>query len=239
MSEELELLLELQEIDIDLGSQVRGRDRLPGRISALVAEKDRLNADIAAREEEAESGAKERRQMERDLEDRVAHLETLRGKQITIKTNEEYAALQREIEYEKSAISEAEDAMLQLLEAQERVKAGLAEARAAAAEAAVQIDSEVAELTSRLSDLDEAIAVKRDERRRIAMRVDEHLLGRYERLLRSKGDAAIVPVVDGTCSGCRKRLPPQMVIEVRRSSSPLECETCGRLLYWKEGGGVG
>lgn len=239
MLEELELLLELQDMDLELNALKRRRDRLPGRIAELEEERNRLNAEVVSRQEEADERAKEHRHIERELEDQTARLESLRAKQITIKTNEEYAALQREIEFEQTRISESEEAILSLLEEQESLKARLSDAKESAEESSGRIDSEVSELKKKLGDLDQELQIKRDERGRVAMRVDEHLLDRYERTLKSKGDAAVVQVTDGTCSGCRMRLPPQMVIEVKRSTRLMECESCGRILYWKGGGGSG
>ena len=53
---------------------------------------------------------------------------------------------------------------------------------------------------------------------------------KYERLLKSKGETAIVPVVDGSCGGCHYSLPPRVGAEVRRGDQMVLCEGCGRIL---------
>ena len=103
----------------------------------------------------------------------------------------------------------------------------------AAASGERDLDARASALRSELSRLDDAVAVKRDERLRVATRVDSSSLERYDRILASKGDAALARIVDGACSGCRIKLPPQLVIEVKRSDRIIECQSCGRILFWR------
>lgn len=232
MSEQLELLLELQRIDAELSELGRERDLLPVRIVELEERKRHTVADAESIEGELERAKKERRRLERDLEDHTAKITDLRSKQVVIKTNEEYAALNTEIEFVKREISTAEDAMLTLLEEVEQLSENATRAMEEAESATVQIDADISELTSEVAELDDSLAVKRDERKRIAMRVEGSLLRRYEGTMRSK-DTALAYVVDGACSGCYKSLPPQTVIEVKRSTRFIECDGCGRILYWR------
>ncbi len=232
MLEQLELLLELQGVDSELFELTRERESLPGRIESLAAVRERVRSESAEKESALEDAKKERLRKERELEDVGAKVADLKSKQLVIKTNEEYAALTHEIEFRQREISDTEDAILRLLEDIERLTTEVEEARAAADEATAQMDREIAELRSKLEELDDAIAVKRDERLRIAMRVDGSVLRRYEGILHSKGDSALARIVDGACSGCYKNLPPQTVIEVKRGNGFVECDGCGRILYW-------
>lgn len=233
MSEQLELLLELQRIDTELGELEREREILPAQIAELEERKGEVSSAAESREDELEGAKKERLRLERDLEDHTAKITDLRSKQVVIKTNEEYAALNTEIEFMKREISNTEDAILKLLEEIERLDGEAAAAREEAGRSTAEIEGEITKLRSELGEHDDALAVKRDERGRIAMRLDTALLGRYERLMASKGDMALARVIDGACSGCYKSLPQQMLIEVRRSTGFTECDGCGRLLYWR------
>ncbi len=239
MLEQLELLLELQEIDADLADLLRQGELLPVRIDEFESERARVRAVQQEKERALEEAKKERQHREHELEDATVRINELKAKQIVIRTNEEYAALTHEIGFAKQDISDLEDSVLKLLEETEELSEDAERAGAEAVEADRTIDESVSELRDRLDELNDALAVRKDERLRIAMRVDESLLRRYEGILRSKGDCALAQVVDGACSGCYKSLPPQTVIEVKRAARFTECDGCGRLLYWRKEKDVG
>ena len=239
MLEQIELLLELQKIDTDLVDLSRQGELLPVRIDEFESEKARVRASHQEMERALEEVKGERRRSERELEDATARINNLQAKQLLIKTNEEYAALTHEIAFARQGISDLEDGILKLLEETEQMAADAEQAGAEATEAERGIDENVSELRARLDKLNDALAIKKDERLRIAMRVDESTLRWYEGILRSKGDCALARLVDGACSGCYKSLPPQTVIEVKRATGFTECDGCGRLLYWLQETDVG
>ena len=57
------------------------------------------------------------------------------------------------------------------------------------------------------------------------------LLSRFERLFKSKGDAAIVAVEHGVCTGCHMKLTTATVNAVEAGKEIISCEQCGRILY--------
>jgi len=231
--EQLELLLELQEIDSDLSDLLFESETLPQRIERLEEQKKAATAERDEKEAALEEARKEHRRRERDLEDVTARISDLKSKQLVIKTNEEYAALTHEIGFATQDMADIEAATFKLLEDIEALSADATRAAEAAADAERDIDEKIGELRKQLGELSDAIAVKKDERLRIAMRVEGPILRKYESILRSKGDRAIAAIEDGACSGCYKSLPPQTVIEVKRAQRFTECDGCGRILYWR------
>ena len=239
MFEQLELLLELQEIDADIADLVRQSELLPVRIGEFESERERVCSAQIEAEQALEEAKKQRSHKEHELEDATIRINDLKAKQMVIKTNAEYAALTHEIGFASQEISDTGDRHAKLLEVIEGLAANAEAATTAATEAQTDIDEKVKGLQARLDELSGELAVKKDERLRIAMRVDELLLRRYDGIMRSKGDCALAEVSDGACSGCYKSLPPQTVIEVKRSSKFIECDGCGRILYWRRESEVG
>src|ERR1043166_3319304 len=109
-----------------------------------------------------------------------------------------------------------------------------------------EIDSFVARATKesisrQLSDLEtkskalesrqEELAKERDE---LAAKVDGDLLGRFERLFNSKGDAAIVAIEHGVCTGCHMKVTTATASQVKAGKEIVSCENCGRILYLGE-----
>jgi predicted nucleic acid-binding Zn-ribbon protein len=211
VNEEIEHLLDLQKIDLELAELVTVNDSLPLEVAKLEDTKSQTLAVVREGEGAQDGMRKSKERLDRALEERKAKLQDLLSKQIVIKTNEEYAALSREIEAVRKEISGIEDEILAIMEDLENAATGLDEAR-------------------RVGD---ALAVKRDERLRLTKRITPATLERYERILSSKGDFALARLSDGACSGCYMTLPPQMAIEVRRSTRLMECQSCGRILFFR------
>ena len=69
------------------------------------------------------------------------------------------------------------------------------------------------------------------ERTELAGKIDEDLLGRFERLFASKGDAAIVALEHEVCTGCHMKVTTQTAHRVKNGKEIVNCEQCGRILY--------
>jgi predicted nucleic acid-binding Zn-ribbon protein len=231
--EVLELLLALSGIDAEIQELAAENERLPENIGELENERLRARADLEQVEGKFEDLTKDRKRMERELEDLQAKFADLSAKRLAIKTNEEYAALTHEITFVGRETEEKEDAILGVLEQQEAASAELARLREEVSAVDQDLDGRITSLKEELSRLDDALAVKRDERLRVATRIDDAVLQRYERILASKGDSALANCSDGACSGCYMTLPPQTVIEVKRADHLMECQSCGRILFWQ------
>lgn len=57
------------------------------------------------------------------------------------------------------------------------------------------------------------------------------VLSRYRRLTDRAGGHAVVPVVDGVCTGCFMNVPTSFTSSVN-VGKVMYCETCGRILFW-------
>ena len=227
MREDLERLLELQKIDVALIEAAWEADDLPPRIAELEGQLTSADAMVTEAEESMQQATKDRLRLEGDLRDQGAKLEELKAKQLAIKTNAEYAALTHEIEFMRKTISETEDVVLKMLEDVDVKSAELDERKSAADGARGEVENQIADLKGELEELREYVTLKNDERTRVAMHLDDRLLLRYERILSSKGDSAIVPLVDGVCTGCYKRLPPQAAIEISAATGSSSVTAAG------------
>lgn len=233
MLDVLELLLALSRIDTEIQELTAESEDLPERVEELEEERRRVRVELEGVEAEFEDLGKDRRRMERELDDLQAKLADLSAKQLVIKTNEEYAALSHEMTFVRNEIEEKEDAILGILEQSDVGSRELAGLREGASTAERELVQRIESFKEELSRLDDALAIKRDERLRVATRIDDVVLDRYERILASKGDSALANVSDGACSGCHMTLPPQTVIEIKRADHLMECQSCGRILFWR------
>jgi predicted nucleic acid-binding Zn-ribbon protein len=67
----------------------------------------------------------------------------------------------------------------------------------------------------------------------LAAGLDEGVLGKYRRIMASKKDVAVVPVVHGTnCGGCHMKLTAGSAISAKAGNISATCENYGGLLFW-------
>ncbi len=70
-------------------------------------------------------------------------------------------------------------------------------------------------------------------RAELVEKLNKPFVGRYERL-RGKYKRAIVPIRGDTCLGCFMKLPTYLITHAQRSEQVINCEGCGRIIYWLE-----
>ena len=76
-------------------------------------------------------------------------------------------------------------------------------------------ESEKADLQKRAAAIAQELATLQSERTKLTETTNPDALSRYERLIHSKGDYAIVPIRGGNCGGCHLHIPPQVVHDAR------------------------
>ena len=79
-----------------------------------------------------------------------------------------------------------------------------------------------------LESRQEELAKERDA---LTSEIDGDLLNRFERLFNSKGDAAVVAIEHGVCTGCHMKVTTATASRVKAGKEIVSCENCGRILY--------
>lgn len=176
----------------------------------------------------------ERKKIDLEVKSKEAAIARYRAQQQTTRKNEEFAALNHEIEHAQAEISKLEDTELELMESYEKglveVAAGEKELAAFQAKAA----QKKADLQKRADAVAADLKATKEKQAAAEQTVPEEALTRYRRILKSKGDVALVPIHGGACGGCHMKLTTQTVVSARGSESLTSCENCGRLVYADE-----
>lgn len=223
---------------------VQDRDR---RIAQLKSEATRIPAEIAAAEarvktetsrlENAKNDLKhietDRKKLELDAESKRQQILKYRTQLGQIKSNTEYQALLKEIDKAEADIRQIEDVELELMEKFDKLQPALKAEQAQLKDVTARGDVEKADLQKRAKLIEAEQAQLKTDRDQLVAAVDPDILNRYERLLRSKGDLAIVPVKHGNCGGCHLNIPPQIMHDAKKGSDLVSCTYCGRILYWQ------
>ena len=215
-------ILQLQEELARIGPD---RDAIQGRLAGASAGLDAAKL----RSKQLES---ERKKLELDVDARKQLIEKYSLQQFQTKKNEEYRALAHEIETCKEAIVKLDDQQLEIMEKMEAEQRVLARAAAEAAEARKAADSRVADLDKSEANLKKEQEGLQSNRNELATVVEDSARTKYERLLKQRGQTAIVGIQHGVCGGCHMQLSRSVIVNCQGDKEIVNCTNCGRILYY-------
>lgn len=173
-----------------------------------------------------------RKSLELEAETKKELIVRYANQQLQTRKNEEYQALSHEIDGCKAAIVQLEDQQIELMEQGEANQKEVQEAVQKLALARRTAEELIAKLDAREQSLKGELDQLLSNREELASAVDLSARGRYERLLKSKGDNVVVGVTHGVCGGCHMRLPPQVLVSCQAEKELVSCSNCGRILYY-------
>lgn len=232
MLEVIEKLLILQDRD-------RKIRRVQGELAQI--EPERLTARTKSASTQAQLDAakqrmkqieSDRKQFELDVEAKKEQIARYLNQQLQTRKNEEYRALTHEIDTCKAEINRIEDQEIVLMEQAEAMQKEVARLTREAEEAKKLGDSNIAKLSDREKNLQQELAALQTNRGELATAVDEGVRGRYERLVKTKGENVLVGVDNSVCGGCHMRLPAQVLVACQANQELVTCTNCGRILYY-------
>jgi predicted nucleic acid-binding Zn-ribbon protein len=228
---ELEQLLILQDRDQKI-RQIRTEiETVPLRRTSLEAQLAGSRASVEALKQRARQVEMDRKKLELDVGTRTETISRLKVQQYQTRKNDEFQAIGHEIERYENEIRKIEDDELELMVQADKIKAELTEEEKKAAAVKESISRQTADLEEKSKALESQLEGLTKERAELAGKIDEDVLARFERLFKSKGDAAIVAIEHGVCTGCHMKVTTATASQVRAGKEIVSCENCGRILY--------
>ncbi len=234
MLPDLQTLLKLQDRDQAILKIQAMLKRIPqdeekanARLADDTANVERCKASIQANEVALKN-------LEIDAQTRQDTIVKLKAQQYETRKNEEFQALGHEIERYGQEVSDLETQELELMEKADELKAKLQTASESLTATQKLVDEELGKLKERKDTSQEQLDALEKDRTEISARIDEELLSIYDRLLKVKGDAAIVPLAEGKCQGCHMKITTSTELHVKAGKELTHCEQCSRILYLEE-----
>jgi len=236
VDQQLQVLINVQALDTKIAALESEQARLPRQIEAVQAAVAQARDGVQTLKGRLDQNKKDTRAKEKDLEDAQVKRQKSEARLYEVKTNKEYSAVLVEIEEIKQEKAKIEEEVLSLMEMQERLAMEIRDAEASLKTGESQGREEEAQIRQRLAAVETELQGLKGERESLSRDLPKDLLADYEKLLRPRGGLAVARVlpVDGgsICGGCRMTLTPQCLQEVKQQSALLNCESCGRFLYW-------
>ena len=234
MHSELEQLLVLQ----DRQQKIR---QIQTEIKTLPLERAHLESQLAATaagvellKQKGRQVEIERKKLELDVGTRTESIARLKTQQYQTRKNDEFQAIGHEIERYENEIRKLEDQELELMIEADKLRGELEAADKSARTTKESIARQLADLETKSKALGAQQQELETERETLAAQIDPDLLDQFERLFNSKGDAAVVAVEHGVCTGCHMKVTTATASRVKAGKEIVSCENCGRILFLEQ-----
>ena len=231
MNSDLEQLLILQ----DRQQKIR---HIQAEIRTVPLERAHLESQLAASaagvealKQKARQIEVERKNLELDVGTRAESIARLKTQQYQTRKNEEFRAIGHEIERYEGEVRKLEDQELELMIETDKLKGEIEVADKSARATKDSISRQLADLETKSQALGAQQQELETERQALAAQIDDDVLDQFERLFNSKGDAAVVAVEHGVCTGCHMKVTTATAASVKAGKEIVNCENCGRILY--------
>ncbi len=228
----LQSLIRLQELTLEQARLQNTLDSIPKEIETIDRTFQEASGSLQAAKTAVEESRKRRRALESELQDLEAKRSKYNDQLMQVKTNEEYRAMQKEIDGVKATIGTHEEKILLLMDEIESLQKKVA--------------AEEAQLEGKKKDSEARKAVVRGqqdslsaENAKLKASIDQvrstlkaDAIELFERIASLRNGIAVARALDERCQECKVRLRPQMFSEIRRNERILQCDSCKRVLYY-------
>jgi predicted nucleic acid-binding Zn-ribbon protein len=235
--EKMKFLIGLQDCDLRIKGIKRKLEEGPLRIRKLEEDLKNLEGQLQEELSQSEESKKERRRIDKEIEDLDSRVEKSQIKLSNIKSNKEYKAALKEVDDLKREKSLMEDRAIELMETVERLEAKCAAGKEEMAKGREKFETDREAIQKELKSLEHELLAVEKERLEFCKAVDRELLERYDFLKDHKGGVALSSVVNAVCQTCHMGIPAQKYNELIRGDALLTCPHCQRIIYWGQNEG--
>lgn len=233
MKEQLLLLIALQESDSQLAKlKVKHKD-LPEKIK-------KLDEDLRLFKEDAEKNKRKYEELKArhvEGENKIKKINEsmvrAREKMLEVKNNKEYQAMLKEIEAAEAARSDLETDIIKVLEEIDSLAIQVKRDEAVFAEYKKKHEEEKKLLENELNSLDASFAACDQRRADLRKEILPDIMALYEKIKNRNGGLGVTYVWKAICNGCHMNIPPQLYIDLQKSSEIMYCPNCNRIIYYQ------
>ena len=155
-----------------------------------------------------------------------------KNKQLEVKKNEEYQALENEIANLVSQVNEKEDEQIAVLIKIDDARQTATIAKEKITYRVTDLEKQRAELVEKENELKENIDELSQEISESRQEVEAPLLEVYDRTKKILAKPPyIAPIEDQKCSGCNLRVSNDVISSVLVEQKLTQCDQCGRIVY--------
>ncbi len=234
-AEDIKKLITLQQTDLQADSLAKAKKAMPQKFAEAERSLEAARTELETHKEKHRRLLVGKKELETDLKETEDAIRKHQGELNSVKSNDAYQALLKEIATCTAEKDRIETEILGLLDCLEESSAREKPLQEALAAAQSSADGQKTRLQTEEAELDGQIAALAAKRAGLAATVDADLLEKYESIRTRREGLAICPTLDRqgrmVCGGCNTALTQHMCGQVLRKDSTNYCEECQRIIY--------
>lgn len=234
LQDKLVALAALQKVDIGVQALRKSAEAYPKEIVQLEQQLAAARAVVDSERTKLDQLDTQRADTERQIGDERDKIRKWEGRLTEQRSTREYSALAREIDIAKKGLQTMSEDLgtlsKQAIIQRDTVRSKDVDFQAKAAD----LKSRIAVLVGQLETAQQKAAAVEATRGDVAKHVDRALLRQYDSIRRKRMPAMVPVNANGTCTGCRMNLRPQMYNTLVASRGIDVCPSCSRMVYADE-----
>jgi uncharacterized protein len=231
---ELRNLIVLQDFELKIAALQKEASDIPNKNKQSENELQQIKAAHLNRVEKSKELSNTKRTLESQVELARTKLSRLREQLMAVKTNKEYTAMLHEIQMAENQIRSEEDKILEVMEQTEGLEKELKIAEQEMQKRSAELQENIRKATNSLPQFESDLARLQEEKVRMESQIGRDLLSRYRRIADARKGVALAEAKDELCSVCHVRIRPQMYAELKRTETIHSCDSCSRILFFRE-----
>ena len=232
MDADLDRLIHLQRLDSAADAARRRLAEEPERQKALDDRLEAARQAVAVAKERLTESQHARREIEKEVAVHQGRLSKYREQAMSVKTNVEYHAIQKEIGFAQGEIKTLEDRILERMLEGDEMTAEVKRADAELAREQKAVEADRRALAAESADLHASVERLAAERAGVVGGLSPQVLALFEQVAAKRHGVAVAEARAGICTICHVRLRPQVFNTVLRNESIVQCDSCQRILYF-------
>ncbi len=234
MTDDLHILLQLQDIDAAIDNFKSRIQMVETQIGAKTKELESLKSNLVSAKSTLQSHQAKKKELELAAEEKEKIVKKHQSELNSLKSNDAYKAMLVEITNAKAEVHKIEDQILETMEAIDKADKDYKAHEQKVKSQEASLRGEIQKFEGQKNGLNQESSAKQAERDTYAQTVPEKLRSIYDAIRVKRGTLAIVPMTGSNCSGCRMALTPNQANEVRKRKNIVRCENCSRIVYLPE-----
>jgi len=230
IAEQLVLLAELANVDAKgkgVAEKLESVPALARKADELVASLKKQIEDAFAKKLQSELA---RKQVEGEISDERNKIKKWEGRANELRGEREHSALLSEIGTAKRVISRLEDTQLETMETFEAVTKLVADLEAKQKKAIDDAAAEWKKVEGDVKTLKDEQAKLGVQRKALLDKLPAPIVKRYDTVAAKRQGVGVTLIKGEVCSMCKRMLPPQLCIQVRKGIVLEQCPSCSRFL---------
>ena len=232
MKEQLSLLIELQKSESEINKINIKCKNLPEEIAKLDEAYSVFEAGLEEDRKKFEETQKAHREREEKLKKGQESYKKAKERLNEVKTNKEYQAVLKEIEAFEHKNSETEDQIISLLEAVDNAKEEFKLKEKEMESYKHRYGETRQKMEVEMHSLGDVLQDAQGQTDKLRGKISAELLKKYDTIKTLHNILAVVAVWKEVCEGCYMNIPPQLYIELQKSTELYLCPNCNRIIYW-------